>query len=512
MNDLEQLIQGAIDGSLTDTEFQALQETLLADPKARETYKKFVWLSSALDVQHAGVATSSAVVPVDKIIHLQNRRTLRQSLIAAAAIILVTLISLRLFFIETPADSLTFQISPSTTFELTHLEQEEAPKGMTLTVGSRLQIEQGSVELTFDSGVKSIVLAPADLTLAEDGMLELDRGSAWFDVPQEAVGFTVLTKQLKVVDLGTQFGVSSKIDEFDEVHVFKGSVEVTHLQDDEQTSVLTVGEACRVNAEGALVKTPIKQSDYLTTLPDTLPYIHWSFDDNFQASGTSPIAADIRTNALASPTRSSGKSGAALKLSGNKQHLETDWQGFSGSRPRTVSFWVKFPDNANFKLNPGIIAWGDRSQGNRKWKVALRNEGPQTPTTVRLSWGTTWLACEAPLSPDQWHHVIATSKENGTKEDFPTAQIYINGKRQLASFYEPSQRLGSEATSTVTTSPQSAPLLIGSDPYKNRALRHSFNGSIDELYLFDGYMTDSDVSQWIRLEEKRTNSPINNIR
>ncbi len=82
------------------------------------------------------------------------------------------------------------------------------------------------MELEFASGVRGIVRGPADLTLQREDLLDLANGTAWFEVPADAVGFKVNTPDLILTDLGTEFGIISESNFLDEVHVFDGKVEV----------------------------------------------------------------------------------------------------------------------------------------------------------------------------------------------------------------------------------------------------------------------------------------------
>jgi len=74
-----------------------------------------------------------------------------------------------------------------------------------------------------------VMEAPSNVELLSDMRLKLISGSVVLDIPEPAVGFTVETKNGKVIDYGTRFGVS--LTEFSKprVWVFKGEVEV---QDD----------------------------------------------------------------------------------------------------------------------------------------------------------------------------------------------------------------------------------------------------------------------------------------
>ncbi len=82
------------------------------------------------------------------------------------------------------------------------------PLGTEFHAGQQLNLTAGLAELTFTSGAKIILHAPVQFTAttALGGDLQFGRIAA--KVPHEAAGFTVNTLAGKVVDLGTEFGVS----------------------------------------------------------------------------------------------------------------------------------------------------------------------------------------------------------------------------------------------------------------------------------------------------------------
>ena len=101
--ELVSLIQRVLDGDLPADDFQRLETELLSNPEALQTYRKYVWLSSSLDVKYASQIPlgETSVVPVGKVIALQKRRAFKVATIAAAAIIVIGLLAMRLFFIDT---------------------------------------------------------------------------------------------------------------------------------------------------------------------------------------------------------------------------------------------------------------------------------------------------------------------------------------------------------------------------------------------------------------------------
>ncbi|MDZ4659430.1 MAG: FecR domain-containing protein [Bythopirellula sp.] len=93
-----------------------------------------------------------------------------------------------------------------------------------IRVGDKLSLAQGEIELVYETGVKLLLIGPADFVLRSGGG-ELRRGGLMASVPKVGHGFKIETPNGTVIDLGTQFGVV--VDDFgvSEVSVFEGKVE-----------------------------------------------------------------------------------------------------------------------------------------------------------------------------------------------------------------------------------------------------------------------------------------------
>lgn len=96
-----------------------------------------------------------------------------------------------------------------------------------LAAGLVIELEQGLVEIAFDSGAKVIIEAPARFEPTASGRGLLHSGRLTANVPREAVGFAIDTPNAAVVDLGTEFGLFVPDSGASEVHVFTGRVEVS---------------------------------------------------------------------------------------------------------------------------------------------------------------------------------------------------------------------------------------------------------------------------------------------
>jgi len=499
-NNLNRAIQELLDGVISVADLELLQQELETSERARELYIDSAEIHSILTQTEEAVAhLPTNIVPMERIMRRQGRKTLRIVALSTAAILLIGLISMQLFFISSPEPALVFETSPGTQYSLTHRTSEQPPKSLVLEKGSRLQLAQGTVELTFKSGVTSVITAPADLTLRDDDLIFLNKGTAWFHVPKEAIGFTVKTNDLDIVDLGTEFGVLTKDNHHDEVHVFKGKVRASALRHRKESVTLSAGQASRIDSIGRLTTIPTKASAFLTSLPDSLPYIRWSFDEEvgFQATGTHVAVADINTTAKASPSLVPGKHGNALYLNGQSQQLITNWEGFSGNRARTVTCWLRLPaDNNLNKRFQGIVGWGLWGGDRSKWKITVNQDSPSAPTLIRCSLGNAWIDGSTQLADNKWHHIAITTSGQPDAQGKLNLQLYVDGHLEVMKYTANEISAdGKFDLLTDTSHRRSVPLLIGTTIQHNLKQRQTLKGAIDELMIFDGHMTAKEIKQ-----------------
>jgi hypothetical protein len=91
--------------------------------------------------------------------------------------------------------------------------------------GTVVAVQRGLAEFQFQSGARVVLEGPARLELLSGSSARLHRGKLAARVSGKT-GFEVLSPQGKVIDLGTEFGVSVSDTGATDVHVFEGRVEV----------------------------------------------------------------------------------------------------------------------------------------------------------------------------------------------------------------------------------------------------------------------------------------------
>ncbi|MFK7909972.1 MAG: hypothetical protein AB8F34_05145 [Akkermansiaceae bacterium] len=275
---LQDLLEGGLDASALDD----LQQELRENPESQELYRDYVRLQNALQIRSVGVDLVS-VVPMDRVVQRRQRRMMRNSALAAAAVLVVGLLVMTFFMVKKRPPTLVFTSSPGTEFVLSGMGGEDSPHGMIIEEGMRLEIQRGTVELKFVSGVRGIIKGPADLTLHRKDLLYLARGTGWFEVPEEAIGFKVKTPDLILTDLGTEFGILTQPDFLDEVHVFKGKVDLLNRYALKKKQLAVGDEAWVAGPAGRWKKIPLRPDHFIKQLPKTAPKTGtYVYQDDFE--------------------------------------------------------------------------------------------------------------------------------------------------------------------------------------------------------------------------------------
>ncbi|MCH7227378.1 FecR domain-containing protein [Haloferula sp. A504] len=501
---LETRIQELVEGALDEERWPELREELIRSEEARRIYCAHARMHAVLERRVRGlkaVLAHESLVPVEQFEQARNRKSFRHAtLSAAAALVIAALVMWRVILPPAPA-ALAFEASPGSEFTLTHANVEAAPKGGELEIGSRLVLHQGVMDLTFASGVRSIVRAPADFTLTSGDRLQLEEGIAWFRVPEKAVGFRVTTSELQATDLGTEFGVISKPDEADQVHVFDGRVEVVTRGGSRTRQVLEADQARKTTVVGTLTGTKADPGRFLTELPSALPYLHWSFDEpnpeEWRVDGNLSSGENSRLTPGAHDGASTIESGPgrfnrALVSSDFDSFAASDRIGPDGRTPFTLAYWLKVEPRSESPLRLVVLGWGTRFEAPGGDLAFLTHLNPvEDGNAVGITLGDTWWQGITPIDDGEWHHHAVVHTGRHTASGDPEVICYLDGRREPLARHEDesSDRDPGEAHPVIldTTGPDAAPVtFFASGKWRGQANPHDSRISLDEVFLIEG--------------------------
>ena len=309
------------DGVITPEEFSELNETLRTDPLAREYYLDYVYLCADLyhfqsAAQHAADDPCSDAAPpdeqcVDSAITMDMLKVLAEYEMHAEALALPPSDNPKAILIKAPVEKVPHKISrlsaltfvtllaamlmmivyvylnPRTSYEVATLTDSigsqwtsslPLEKGVRLIVSSEtIELQRGTIKIESDKGVRIVLEAPAAFNFVSPEEIVLHHGRLVAYVPESGNGFSVQTKNSKIIDLGTNFGVYADIKDETELHMFKGKTLLIAGQDKtpRKTTEVTAGRALHIDSAGQGVKEVPLRSDVFTHDIDSQTGLMW---------------------------------------------------------------------------------------------------------------------------------------------------------------------------------------------------------------------------------------------
>ena len=425
--DLQLLLARAADDSLTTEESTQLLAACAADPAVlaeliehlaterllfaveRDPRGHLTAQEIALRIEQQRVASvvKSAFVPVvvESARRSANATTFTRWTLAAAAVLLATvLLWPRAGREATKPESFAGDGQPSVrvtskapvavlkrALDVVWENPATAPSTGQMLGGGWLRLRSGTAQVEFLSGAWLLVVGPAELRLDAPDAAFLQRGKASAHVPGVAHGFTLSSPEMKVVDLGTAFGIDISPGRAPEVHVFDGAVSVTRAKD--PARLLESGQALRLERDGfhAMAARPgdFPSGEELAHRTDTLAQQRTEeWREAMQQLATDPAALacftfederswsrTVTNHALQATTDSTaaligagwtggrwmGKSGIEFRSQGDRLRF-----AIPGQHPQlTMMAWVRvdsLPNDYNALLMPtrygaGVLHW-----------------------------------------------------------------------------------------------------------------------------------------------------------
>ena len=224
--EFQDLLNKYCNGTASKEEFQKFEKAMLENEGLRREYLSFMNLDTALrnEAEKSDTAAQEANRSIKPMIKM----------VIALAAAIVILLSLNLTYLlknnkQIQADASTDEplqrgiavITKSINISNPNVSLSE---GSTIEQG-KLEFDKGFIQLEMFSGVTLIIEGPAKVDLKDTMNLVCDQGKIRAKVPEQAHGFQIITKDAKIVDLGTEFGVDVNSSGKSNLYVYEGEVE-----------------------------------------------------------------------------------------------------------------------------------------------------------------------------------------------------------------------------------------------------------------------------------------------
>ena len=284
-NELEELLSKLFDGIANNEDTKRIEELLSGDPEACEFYIDYSELCAQMEFELSAKTpldideqSISAQISKSTALFYEGQTTKQiltpswrpMPLLAVAAVIILFIGTLSLIInkrllmspqsVEAKSSS---QLVENVTHEGVAVLMESVSASFVdngvqpsstngILYPGEILLESGIVAIEFYSGARVILEGPAIFELTSENSAILREGRIRALVPPQACGFSVSTRQIEVVDLGTEFGMNIEEDgHLTEVHCFNGLVDVYEnnlSQKGEVLRSLETGEAIRIQS------------------------------------------------------------------------------------------------------------------------------------------------------------------------------------------------------------------------------------------------------------------------
>jgi hypothetical protein len=556
LEELESLLFDWEAGTLDDGGVQRVRAILRSDEEARTHFVRLQMISAALTLESdAGLGLPALDEPnssrsrktlVDPATALEGPATLATATSArastyrwifAAAALLICVLAGRIVYLEFASESgrspelvgtddgQSRDMSQEATSQgvalITRLVNVDWSDGQTpLEVGDalspgRLAIQSGYAQIEFFCGATVILEGPAELALESATLTRVHSGRLRAQVPPAARGFSIEVGDMKVVDLGTEFGLSVSPEGTD-VQVFDGEVELH--QPSKEKRRLTAGQAMARNAEGSYEKTEVtperfvdiaglesraedqqharferweKWSQQLRRDPRLIAYYAFDRDESWERklnSSLEPTNSEL-DGAVVGARRVRGrwqsKGGLDFKRPGDRVRVQIPGEYSS----LTFACWVKIDSldrwyNSLFltdNYNKGEPHWQILDSGQLFFSVRVKGDGDKGPEHREVLSPAFW----TPSLSGKWL-CLATTYDVDAKR----VTHYLNGELLHRETIPEFQLVRTTRFGRATIGNWSSP----QRPDAHFAIRN-LNGSMDEFALFSAALTGEEIKE-----------------
>lgn len=476
---LAKILEGWLDGGLTDAEQADLLRQLKDDAELRRLFAEQVFMlgasRAAADANPRWLALFDLMERTDdsdgcassfeagtmKLINYDSRRSRHERRAVFALAAAVTLLLAGGFAwkinnsapvtaaaipkVDNPPVAVIIGHSPESGFETgTYLKQE--------TISQK----NGWMSLQTLNGVSVTLEAPFEATLLAHDRIRLISGTARVRVPNGAEGFRLESPAFDVVDLGTEFAAKVQGDGNGTCRVFEGKADVVLLDSMGQSKLtrrLTASNSVRITPSQQALQ-PIEENDsdypvikqaprqtlsvsgsYAAGVVKMAPVGYWRFEAITDGDVVNEVPGGIAMHAQGGATIAAEDGGNHSGRLTNPNLAELfKIQGANSVKAMfagdfTISFFTQFSWLQNFAMI-SAMRYDSKIQGHPmilQCYASLRKVGIDSSALHAVfrdppAWdGGVEVVGGARLQPLRWHHISMT-RRNGT------ATIYLDGK------------------------------------------------------------------------------------
>jgi ferric-dicitrate binding protein FerR (iron transport regulator) len=427
--ELGQLCDALVDRRLGREEKARLSQILLESKDARRFYVRAVGLSASLH-EYASEILSGEVTPevalrIGKFHEWQVGRWMRICMGAAASLVLG---GAALIFLSPDKELGTVGRISGT--RACRWEGPGVQTGEWVESGRVLKLEDGSCELTLDSGARVVLEGPGQMQVVSAWKVNLERGILNAVVPHEAQGFRVeQAKIAAVVGGGAEFSVVAEEDP--EVFVHQGSVAAGHEGAEGGLVVLGGREARRFGRGGNgevrdrefKLSRLRKRGQLLRTLRPVTGQ-HWGFDQESEGAGDG-VRGGGRLELGQAISFSDGVSGWAVRNPrGQSITLEVPW--VRNLEEWSCAFWMRNTGESAVLCGESLLRIGGWIElcGNSR-----RGQGPLGALTgVSENGRKRWMTGEKSVLDGRWHHIVLEFSVRSSKSGRIQIKQYVDGR------------------------------------------------------------------------------------
>jgi hypothetical protein len=291
---LSEWILKELEGTLSASEFHAMEDLLRSDSEALDYYinsyfsisyfmEPFQMPQDIVDVDKNNIADSQLwkelaeiersaetvkIVPrreepaLQMILPAQRQHSISRMSIVSIVISMAALIMLLAYVVLNPRTSGTVVGVMVDTVGATWQDETTAIQAGQDVRKGPLYLRKGLARIRFDSGAGVILEGPAQVELLSSNSMYVREGKIVATVGREAIGFVVNTPQGKILDLGTEFGIRVEPAGQSQVHVFQGEV-VLYPMDDKGYLNVSQGLAKSVDQNGQVMDIPVQTESFV---------------------------------------------------------------------------------------------------------------------------------------------------------------------------------------------------------------------------------------------------------